>query len=193
MRAFAKAYPDEQFVQQVVAQIPWGHHIVLLDKIKDLEWRQWYIQKTIENGWSRNILVIQIESDLYHRSGKAITNFRRTLPDLSSDLAQDTLKDPYIFDFITTSDETKERHIQSGLIAHVERFLLELGVGFTFVGSNYHLVVGGDDFYLDMLFYHIRLRCFVVIELKAGNFKPEHAGKLNLFLSASSCARARTR
>jgi predicted nuclease of restriction endonuclease-like (RecB) superfamily len=185
MRTFAGAYPDEsQFAQQAVAQIPWGHHTVLLDKVTDPEQRLWYIHKTIEHGWSRNILTMQIESDLFHRSGKAITNFSSTLPALDSDLAQDALKDPYVFDFITTSDESKERDIQSALIAHIERFLLELGVGFSFVGSNYRLTIEGDDYYIDMLFYHMRLKCFVVIELKAGVFKPEYAGKLSFYLTA---------
>jgi predicted nuclease of restriction endonuclease-like (RecB) superfamily len=129
------------------------------------------------------MLALHIESHLYHRKGKAITNFKSTLPALDSDLAHDTLKDPYIFDFITTSDETKERNLQQALLANIRRFLLELGVGFTFVGSNYHVVVGDDDYYIDLLFYHIRLHCYIVIELKAGNFKPEHAGKLNFYMT----------
>ncbi len=184
MRTFAEAYPDEQFVQTVSAQITWSHNTAILDKVKDATERLWYIQKAAEHGWSHSILVIQIESDLFHRSGRAITNFSSTLPALDSDLARDTLKDPYVFDFITTSDESKERDIQSALIAHIERFLLELGVGFSFVGSNYRLTVDGDDYYLDMLFYHMHLKCFVVIELKAGVFKPEYAGKLNFYLTA---------
>jgi predicted nuclease of restriction endonuclease-like (RecB) superfamily len=184
MRTFAEAYPDEQFTQQAVAQIPWGHHTVLLDKVTDPELRKWYLQKTIEHGWSRNILELQIKTDLYHRSGKALTNFSMTLPALDSDLAQDALKDPYVFDFITTGEETKERNVQSALIGHIERFLLELGVGFTFVGSNYHLKVGANDFYLDLLFYHIRLRRYVVIELKTGAFKAEYVGKMSLYLTA---------
>src|SRR5918992_2194485 len=138
----------------------------------------------MEHGWSRNVLELQIETRLYQRKGKAQTNFKITLPSLDSDLATDVLKDPYVFDFITTSDETKERNVQSLLLANIRRFLLELGVGFTFVGSNYHLVVGGEDYYIDLLFYHIRLRCFVVIELKAGSFKPEYVGKLNFYMTA---------
>ena len=184
MRAFAKAYPDEPFVQQVAAQIPWFHHCVLLDKIAAPDERLWYLQQTMEHGWSRNILELQIETRLYQRKGKAQTNFQTTLPALDSDLATDVLKDPYVFDFITTSDETKERHVQSLLLANIRRFLLELGVGFTFVGSNYHIVVGGEDYYIDLLFYHIRLRCFVVIELKAGSFRPEYVGKLNFYMTA---------
>jgi len=183
MRSFAEAYPEEQFVQEALAQITWYHNITLLDKVRDEKERLWYIQQAIEHGWSRNMLALHIESHLYHRKGKAITNFKSTLPALDSDLAHDTLKDPYIFDFITTSDETKERNLQQALLANIRRFLLELGVGFTFVGSNYHVVVGDDDYYIDLLFYHIRLHCYIVIELKAGNFKPEHAGKLNFYMT----------
>jgi predicted nuclease of restriction endonuclease-like (RecB) superfamily len=185
MRTFAEAYPDEaQFTQQAVAQIPWGHHTILLDKAPETAQRLWYIQQTRTHGWSRNVLLHHIDSGLFHRTGKAITNFTQTLPGLDSDLAQDLLKDPYVFDFITTSDENKERQLQSALLSHIQRFLLELGVGFTFVGSQYHIVVGDEDFYIDLLFYHIKLRCFVVIELKAGNFKPEYAGKLNFYMTA---------
>ena len=184
MRAFAEAYPDLEFVQQVAAQIPWGQHCILLDKVKDDHERRWYIQQTIEHGWSRNILEIQIETRLFQRRGKALTNFQTTLPALQSDLAQDVLKDPYVFDFITTGEELKDRNLQNSLLFHIQQFLLELGLGFTFVGSNYHMVVGDQDFYLDLLFYHIRLRCFVVIELKTGEFKPEYAGKMNFYLTA---------
>jgi predicted nuclease of restriction endonuclease-like (RecB) superfamily len=184
MRAFAISYPDETFVQEVLAQITWYHHITLLEKVKDEQERLWYIQQAIAQGWSRNVLVMQIETHLYYRRGKALTNFQTTLPALQSDLAQSVLNDPYIFDFITTSEETQERHIQQALLAHIQRFLLELGVGFAFVGSEYHLVVGEEDYYLDLLFYHIRLRCFVVIELKTGEFKPEYAGKMNFYLTA---------
>jgi len=168
----------------VLAQITWYHHITLLEKVKDEQARLWYIQQAIAQGWSRNVLVMQVETDLYHRRGKALTNFQTTLPAPHSDLAQSVLNDPYVFDFITTSEETQERHIQQALLAHIQRFLLELGVGFAFVGSGYHLVVGEEDYYLDLLFYHIRLRCFVVIELKTGEFKPEYAGKMNFYLTA---------
>jgi predicted nuclease of restriction endonuclease-like (RecB) superfamily len=152
--------------------------------VKDEQERLWYIQQTLQEGWSRNVLDIQIESRLYHRKGKAVTNFPQTLPAVTSDLAADVLKDPYVFGFITTHEDAKERNIQSALLSQLQRFLLELGVGFTFVGSNYHLVVGGEDFYIDLLFYHMRLRCFVVIELKKGAFKPEYAGKMNFYLTA---------
>ncbi len=184
MRAFAEAYPDKEFVQQVAAQIPWFHHCTLLDKVKDPAERIWYIQQTIEHGWSRNVLVHQIESGLYYRKGKAITNFDRTLPAPQSDLAQEMLKDPYVFDFLGLTEDIRERELEKQLITRIRDFLLELGVGFAFVGSQVHLEVGGEDFFLDLLFYHLKLRCYVVIELKTGEFKPEYAGKMNFYLSA---------
>jgi len=171
-------------VQQAVAQLPWGHTILLLQKVKNGAERRWYMEHAIAHGWSRTILELHIETQLYHRQGKALTNFRHTLPALDSDLATEVLKDPYVFDFITTNDETKERNVQSALLTNIRRFLLELGVGFTFVGSNYHIVVGDEDYYIDLLFYHIRLRCYIVIELKAGSFKPEYVGKLNFYMTA---------
>lgn len=184
MKVFASTYPDEAILQQLVAKLPWGHQITLLEKVKDEQERLWYMEQALAQGWSRSILEIQIETNVFGRKGKALTNFQKTLPALQSDLVNDTLKDPYVFDFIATGDETKERNLQSALLAHIQRFLLELGVGFTFVGGNYHLVVGDQDFYLDLLFYHIRLRCFVVIELKTTEFKPEYAGKMNFYLTA---------
>lgn len=184
MRAFAEAWPDEQIVQQLVAQIPWGHNVRLLDKVQDSDARQWYIQKTIENGWSRNVLVMQIETDLYQRQGGAVTNFEQTLPKPQSDLARQILKDPYSFQFLTISDEAAERELERGLVERIRDFLLELGKGFSFVGSQYHLNIGGEDFYLDMLFYHLELRCFVIIDLKMGDFKAEYSGKMNLYVSA---------
>lgn len=184
MRAFAETYPNRQFVQEVLAQIAWYHNITLLDKIKDSHEREWYVRKTIEHGWSRNVLVHQIESGLYHRQGKAMTNFDLTLPLPQSELAHQTLKDPYIFDFLNLGEDAKERDFERGLMGHLRKFLLELGVGFSFVGSQYHLEVGDQDFHLDLLFYHLRLRCFVVIDLKMGEFQPEYAGKMNFYLSA---------
>lgn len=184
MRALAEAYPDEQFVQQVVAQIPWGHNVRILDAVSDRAEREWYIHQTVDHGWSRNVLVHQIESGLYHRQGKAITNFERTLPSPQSELARQLLKDPYTFDFLALGENAHERDLERGLLEHVRQFLLELGVGFAFVGSQYHLEVGGQDFYLDLLFYHLRLRCYVVIDLKIGEFQPEFAGKMNFYLSA---------
>jgi predicted nuclease of restriction endonuclease-like (RecB) superfamily len=184
MRAFAEAYPDEQIVQQVVGQIPWGHNIRILDGVKDQTKRLWYAQQTIQYGWSRNVLVHQIETQLYQRQGKAITNFERTLPKPQSELAQQILKDPYSFDFLNLGEEFIERDLERALINHIRDFLLELGVGFAFVGSQYHLEVGGEDFYIDLLFYHLHLRCFVVIDLKVEEFKPEFSGKMNFYVSA---------
>ncbi|HNR24829.1 MAG TPA: PDDEXK nuclease domain-containing protein [Candidatus Bipolaricaulis anaerobius] len=184
MRAFAEAWPDEPIVQQLVGQIPWGHHCVLLDKVKSRDERLWYVQQTLEYGWSRNVLVHQIETSLYQRQGKAITNFQRTLPAPQSDLAHSLLKDPYVFDFLSLGPEAQERDLEHALIGRLRDFLLELGKGFALVGSQYHLEVGGEDFYLDLLFYQLRLRCYVVIELKIGEFRPEDTGKMNFYLSA---------
>jgi len=184
MRGFAEAFPEEPIVKQLVSQIPWGHIIRIMQMVKDPSERQWYIHKTMEHGWSRPVLVHQIESGLCHRQGKAITNFDRTLPKPQSELARQTLKDPYLFDFLNLGEEAEERDFERALTEHIRRFLLELGVGFSFVGSQYHLDVGDQDFYLDLLFYHLHLRCYVVIDLKMTEFKPEYAGKMNFYLSA---------
>ncbi len=184
MQAFARAYPDEAIVQQLVGQIPWGHNVRILDALDDPIRREWYIRQTIQNGWSRNVLVHQIESRLFERQGQAVTNFSQTLPPAQSELAQQVLKDPYNFDFLSLDKEAHERDLERGLVEQIRAFLLELGVGFAFVGSQYHLEVGGQDFFLDLLFYHLHLRCFVVIDLKATEFQPEHAGKMNFYLSA---------
>ena len=184
MRAFAAAYPAETIVQQLAGQLPWFHNCVLLDKVKDPTEREWYARQTIQFGWSRTVLVHQIESGLYRRQGKALSNFDRTLPAPQSELAQQVLKDPYDFDFLTLGQDAHERDLQSGLLEHLRNFLLELGVGFAFMGSQYHLTIGGDDYYLDLLFYHVHLRCYVVIELKIGKFQPEFAGKMGFYLSA---------
>ena len=184
MRALAEAYPDKVFVQQVVAQTPWGHNVRILDYLKDPAQREWYLRQTIENGWSRNVLVHQIESRLFRRQGKALTNFKRTLPSPQSELAQQVLKDPYNLDFLTVSESARERELEQALLQHLRDFLLELGVGFAFLGNQYHLEIGNQDYYLDLLFYHLRLRCFVIIELKMGDFQPEYAGKMNFYLSA---------
>jgi predicted nuclease of restriction endonuclease-like (RecB) superfamily len=185
MRSFAETYTDEQFVQQAVGQIPWGHNVRILDKVKDAKQREFYIHKTIENGWSRNVLVLQIESKLYERQGKAITNFEMTLPPAQSDLAVQLLKDPYNFDFLTLHDEAVERDLESALLQNLQKFLVELGVGFAFVGRQYHLEVGDQDFYIDLLFYHLKLRAFVVVDLKMREFKPEDAGKMSFYLTAT--------
>ncbi|MGB7416270.1 MAG: PDDEXK nuclease domain-containing protein [Thermosynechococcaceae cyanobacterium] len=184
MRAFAEAYTEDQIVPQLVAQIPWGHHRFLLDKVKDADQRQWYIQKTIENGWSRTVLVHQIESNLFARQGGAITNFDRALPKLQSDLAQELLKDPYHLEFLGISEESKERDLETALLQNMRDFLLELGVGFAFMGNQYRLEVGGDEFFIDLLFYHVKLRCYVVIDLKMTAFKPEYSGKMNFYVAA---------
>ena len=186
MAKFAATYPDRKFVQQVVAQIPWGHNVVLLDKIHDADERKWYIDKTIENGWSRNVLIHQIENRLYQRQvlARKITNFEHRLPSPQSELAVETMKDPYVFDFIGLREDMTERDIERALVRDVTKLLLELGTGFAFLGNQYHLNVGGEDFYIDLLFYNLNLRCYVVIELKTGAFKPEYAGKLNFYLSA---------
>jgi predicted nuclease of restriction endonuclease-like (RecB) superfamily len=184
MRAFAEAYPDKEFVQQVVAQLPWGHQVRILDTLKDAKQREWYIRQAVHSGWSRNVLVHQIEGKLYDRQGHALTNFDRTLPAPQSELAQQLIKDPYNFDFLTLGPEVLERDLERSLIEHVRAFILELGKGFAFVGSQYHLEIGGQDYFLDLLFYHLRLRCYVAIDLKIEEFKPEFAGKMNFYLSA---------
>jgi len=175
---------SDKSVQQLVGQLPWGHHLVLLTRLSDPAVRAWYLEQAVTWGWSRAVLTLQIESKLHKRQGKALTNFSKTLPAPQRDLAQQTLKDPYLFDFLILGPEARERDIELALIEHVQRFLLELGVGFAFVGRQVHLQVGEEDFYVDLLFYHLKLRCFVVIELKAVPFRPEFAGKMNFYLSA---------
>ncbi len=184
MRSFAEAWPDAEFVQQAVAQLPWGHNAVLLDRLNTEVERRWYAAKAIEHNWSRNVLNIQIETRLLERSGKAITNFDARLPAPQSDLARESLKDPYRFDFLGLTDEAQEREIETALVKHVTEFLLELGAGFAFVGRQVLLDVGGDEFFIDLLFYHLKLRCYVVVELKGGKFKPEHLGQLGFYLTA---------
>ena len=184
MRAFADAYPDLEFVQRSAGQIPWRHNQAILDKLKVPEERQWYIQQSLESAWSRDILILQIESGLYQRQGNAISNFDRTLPPIQSDLAQQLIKDPYHLEFLTLVDDAQERDLEFALVTHIRRFLLELGVGFAFVGSQYRLIVEGEEFFVDMLFYHLKLRCYVVIDLKMKDFKPEYSGKMNFYVSA---------
>lgn len=176
--------PVGLFGQQAVDQIPWGHNILIFSKSKDIKEAQFYIEQTIAGHWSRDVLALQIKSDLYKRQGKAISNFKETLPDPMSDLAQQTLKDPYVFDFMTMSAPFKEKDIEDQLTHHITKFLLELGKGFAFIGRQYHLEIADNDYYLDLLFYHTRLKCYVVIELKNTKFMPEYAGKLNFYLSA---------
>lgn len=185
MRAFAEAWPDEDaIVQQAVGQLPWGHNLVLLTKLKTAGDRLAHADAALAHGWSRAMLTHHIEARTLARQGQAITNFAEHLPKPQSDLARETLKDPYRFDFLGLSAESLERDLEDALVRHITRFLLELGAGFAFVGRQVHLEVGGEDFFLDLLFYHLRLRCFVVVELKAGEFRPEHTGQLNFYLSA---------
>lgn len=184
MLAFARTWPEESIVKRVVSQLPWGHNIDLLGRVKKAEEREWYARQSIENGWSRPVLVHQIESGLYHRQGKALTNFARTLPLEQSDLAREILKDPYDLEFLGLGGDADERVVEGGIIERLRDFLLEFGAGFAFVGRQARIVVGGEEFFMDLLFYHYRLRCFVVVELKAGAFKPEHAGKMNFYLEA---------
>lgn len=204
MLAFFRAYTDPtQFLPQPVAknddaekvpqlvaktpglsllwQLPWGHHALLMEKIKHLPTRVWYMQHTIEQGWSRDTLGLMIKNNAHDRQGKSISNFAERLPAHQSDLVRHALKDPYIFDFLTLEEPFHERELETSLIRHLEKFLLELGQGFAFVGRQYHLDIGGEDFYIDLLFYHLKLRCFVVIELKKGKFKPDYAGKINFY------------
>ncbi|NQZ09021.1 MAG: DUF1016 domain-containing protein [Algicola sp.] len=189
MRSFAQTWPDfidDPIVQQAVGQIPWGHNLVLLSKVKDNQQRIAYAQKTIEYGWSRNVLVHQIESNLLARQGKAVTNFDNTLPNTRSELAQQTLKDPYLFDFLNLGNEARERDLEQALTQHISQFLLELGAGFAFVGKQVHVEVGGDDFYLDLLFYHLKLRCYVVVDLLCG--RPHNSSYVLLLIMLTSCA-----
>lgn len=207
MIAFSRAYPDPTALlpqpvakppsaddlpqpagdqpggESILWSIPWGHHAVLLEKVKDRDIRLWYMRQTLHHGWSRNILSLMISSGAHARQGQAITNFPDRLPSSQSDLAVRSLKDPYVFDFLTLEEPFHERELETGLVRHLERFLLELGQGFAFVGRQYHLDVGDEDFYVDLLFYHLRLRCFVVIDLKRGAFKAEYAGKMNFYLN----------
>ena len=187
MRSFAENWADfEQnpIVQQAVGQIPWGHNLVLLTKLNEPQARLNYARLCIEHGWSRNVLQHQIESGLLQRQGKATTNFTHTLPQAQSELAQQTLKDPYVFDFLNLEAEARERDLEKALTQHISQFLLELGAGFAFVGKQVPLEVGGQNFYIDLLFYHLKLRCYLVIELKTGDFKPEHTGQLSFYLTA---------
>ena len=185
MRAFFLAYrQDQPNLTQVAAEIPWFHNVILIEKVKDPTQRLWYAAKALEHGWSRAVLTVQIETDLYHRQGQAVTNFAGTLPPPQSDLAQQALKDPYLFDFLTLHDDAIERDLETGLVDHIQKFLVELGAGFAFVGRQVHLTVGDDDFYLDLLFYHLKLRCFVVVDLKMKKFTPADAGQMNFYLSA---------
>ena len=189
MKAFFDAYSKSRTaVRQIenlpIFTIPWGHNVILLERIKDIEQRLWYAQKAIENGWSRSVLEMWIESDLFARQGKALTNFKDKLPKPHSDIAHQTLKDPYLLDFLTLHTEHVEHEVEQGLINHIQKFLLELGQGFAFIGRQVHLNVGKKDYYIDLLFFHLKLRCFIVVELKAREFDPRDAGQIGFYLSA---------
>jgi predicted nuclease of restriction endonuclease-like (RecB) superfamily len=200
MRSFYRAYPlDKKSLElwprtvaktelikwpPAVAKLTWAHNTILIEKMKDRTVREWYAQQAIEHGWSRDILALQIDSKMHERRGKALSNFSRVLPPPHSDLAQQITKDPYQFDFLSLSKDFHERDVENGLISHLKDFLVELGVGFAYLGNQVHLSVGKNDYFLDLLFYHVKLRCYIVIEIKAGPFKPEFAGKLNFYLSA---------
>jgi predicted nuclease of restriction endonuclease-like (RecB) superfamily len=186
MRRFYDSYKNSPKLRQLVAEIPWGHNLVILNSLKNPKEREWYLQQTSENGWSRAVLTNQIETKLYQRQVETekVSNFQKTLPPLQSDLVEQTLKDPYIFDFLTLDKKAKEKDLERGLLEKIKNFLLELGAGFAFVGSQFHIEVEEDDFYIDLLFYHYYLRCFVAIDLKMTKFKPEYAGKMNFYLSA---------
>lgn len=181
MRKFAECWPDYTIVQRVVAQIPWRSNISLMDKLTDQKSRMWYAQKTIENGWSKTALDMQIESGLLERSGKSVNNFLAVFPPSDSDMVNQIFKDPYLFDFLGTDMSRREVEIERQLTEHIQSFLLELGQGFAFVGRQVHLEVGGDDFYIDLLFYHLKLRCYVVVELKACDFEPGFISQLNMY------------
>jgi predicted nuclease of restriction endonuclease-like (RecB) superfamily len=185
MRAFASEWPEEAIVQRVVAQLPWKQNIALLDKLKTPGERLWYAQKAAQEGWSQPVLCLQIENRLHERDGRAQNNFAITLPPADSDLASQIFKDPYLFDFVGTGDPRREREVEQALVDHIQKFLLELGTGFAFVGRQVHLEVGSEDFYLDLLFYHVRLRRYIVVELKNRVFQPGDAGQMNLYLSAA--------
>jgi len=185
MRAFAAAWPERAIVQEPLARIPWYHHIALLEKLEDSADRLWYARQVIEQGWSHSILVLQIQGRARERQGKALTNFATTLPPGDSDLAARVFKDPYLFDFLGTADPRREHEVEQALVDHIQRFLLELGTGFAFVGRQVPLEVGDQDFVIDLLFYHLKLRSYVVVELKAVPFDPAFVGQLNLYLSAA--------
>ena len=182
-QSVAKRDGIRPILQQAAAKLPWFHHVILMEKVKDLPTRYWYMLAIVEQGWSRDVLVTMIKNRAHERQGKAVTNFESRLPTPQSDLARQVLKDPYIFDFLTLEEPFHEREMETSLVRHLEKFLIELGRGFAFVGRQFHLDVGEEDFYLDLLFYHLKLRCFVVIDLKKGPFKPEYAGKMNFYCS----------
>jgi predicted nuclease of restriction endonuclease-like (RecB) superfamily len=183
MRAFAVAWPDRAIVQEPLARIPWFHQIALLEKLNDPKQRLWYARKGAKHGWSHNILALQIASRAHERHAKAAVSAESTLPPSDSDMATQVFKDPYLFDFLGTADARREREVEQALTDHMQRFLLELGAGFAFVGRQVHLEFSSEDYYLDLLFYHLKLRCYFVVALKAGKFEPGFVGEMNLYLA----------
>jgi predicted nuclease of restriction endonuclease-like (RecB) superfamily len=181
MLSFYKEYSKFEFVPPLVAQISWTHNTILIEKIKDIDVRFWYMKQTISNGWSKNILSMMIENSIHHRQGKITSNFKQILPSYESDLVQQSFKDPYIFDFLTIAEPFREKELELNLVKHMEKFLIELGSGFAFVGRQYKLEVADNEYYIDLLFYHLKLRAYVVIELKKGKFKPEYSGQVNFY------------
>ena len=184
MKKFYLEYKDDEEVQQLVAQVPWGHNIVLMEKIKDKEIRKIYVEAILKNGWGRNMLSIQIDNGYHLRIGSSNNNFENTLPALDSDLVNYTIKDPYIFDFLSLQNEYKEKELENAMINKIRDVLIELGKGFSFVGNQYKINVGGQEFFIDLLFYHLELRRYVVVELKANSFKPEYAGQIGFYVTA---------
>jgi len=189
MRAFAEAWPSNSIVQAPLAQLPWYHQIALIENLKTKEERLWYAVEAVKNGWSRNVMVAQIDTQFHLRKGAAVTNFKTTLPAPQSELVQQTFKDPYIFDFLTIAHDAKERDVELGLIDHISKFMMELGKGFAYLGRQYLLQVGGHDYFLDLLFYNVNLHCFVIVDLKIDDFKPEYAGKMQFYLNILDDAR----
>lgn len=196
MVQFYKEYSNDEIVQPAVAQIgklkirpivsqiPWTHNIILIQKVKNKKIRYWYMEQILKNGWSKDVLSLMIKSQVYKRAGNLVSNFKQILPPLESDLVQQSFKDPYRFDFLTITEPFREKELENNLIKHMEKFLIELGSGFAFVGRQYKLEVGNDEFYIDLLFYHLKLRCFVIVELKKGKFKPEYSGQVNFYCNA---------
>lgn len=184
MVQLAREFPDASILQQAVAKLPWGHTIALMQRVKDMNQRLWYANQTLQNGWGRDTLLDKIKNNTWLRHGQSANNFQMALPQPQSELVHETLKNPYAFDFLTLTEHYNERELETELVRHIEKFLLELGAGFAFVGRQYHLTVSEKDFYLDLLFYHLKLRCYIVIDLKKGEFKPEYAGKMNFYCSA---------
>lgn len=183
MKRFYLEYKNDEIMQQLVAQLPWGHNLLLIEKFKDKKIRKLYAEKTIENGWSRNVLAFQIDTKYHLRIGNSSNNFNDTIPNINTDLVNNIIKDPYIFDFIYLKENFKEKELETAMVNRIRDVLLELGNGFSFVGNQYKITVGDNDYYIDLLFYHLKLRCYILVELKATSFIPEYVGKMKFYLS----------